>query len=255
MTIYQDLLNSLPDGGIVDVRIGLHWTAVTVEIGGQRRCGLSSTLAVPHGHKGKPDVPQAGSLTLMPGKDLARLVLEQDHPTLASVGMATINALLKPPSPDSFSEGNAEHILAAHGGGRKVVIVGHFPFVPRLKEKVGELVVLDQLPREDDLPAEEAPKVVPEADVVAITGMTLVNHTLVNLLQLCSPDSLVVLLGPSTPLSPVLFEYGVDMLCGSLVANINSVLDAVSQGANFRQVHRAGVRLVNLVKPGLKLHF
>jgi uncharacterized protein (DUF4213/DUF364 family) len=85
-------------------------------------------------------------------------------------------------------------------------------------------------------------------DVVAITGMTLLNQTLEGLLKLCSPKAYVILLGPSTPLSPVLFNYGVDIISGSIVEKIDPVLQVISQGGNFRQVHRAGVKLVNIEK-------
>lgn len=250
MKLLGDLLAIIPEGEVVQVHIGLHWTAVVTEVDGRQGCGLSSTLQSPHEHGGKPQVPQAGLLTTLSGRELAELAFEVDRPTLASVGVAAINSLLPTPPPELWDEGNAEHVIAAHGADKRVVIVGHFPFVPRLKSKVGELIVLDRHPREGDLPAEAAPQVVPEAEVIAITGMTLVNHTMENLLELCSPQSLVVILGPSTPLSQVLFDYGVDMLCGSLVTDNESVLRAVSQGANFRQVHHAGVRLVTVVRSG-----
>ena len=55
-----------------------------------------------------------------------------------------------------------------------------------------------------------------------------------------------MLLGPSTPLSPVMFDYGVDLLAGSIIEKIEPVLQVVSQGGNFRQVRRAGVRLVTI---------
>jgi hypothetical protein len=78
--------------------------------------------------------------------------------------------------------------------------------------------------------------------------MTLINHSLENLLKLCSPHSRVIVLGPSTPLSPILFDYGVDLICGSVVTDVDPVLRAVSQGANFRQVHQAGVRLISMAR-------
>jgi uncharacterized protein (DUF4213/DUF364 family) len=51
-----------------------------------------------------------------------------------------------------------------------------------------------------------------------------------------------MMLGPSTPLSPVIFDYGFDALSGSIVVDRNQLLNCISQGANFRQVH--GVRKV-----------
>ena len=53
-----------------------------------------------------------------------------------------------------------------------------------------------------------------------------------------------LVLGPSTPLSPVMADYGVNLLAGSIVEDIPAVLAAIGQGANFRQVHKAGVRLI-----------
>ncbi len=84
------------------------------------------------------------------------------------------------------------------------------------------------------------------ADIVAISGTTLINHTFEELMTLCRPDALVLVLGPSTPLSPVMFDYGVDILSGSVVVSTDAVLRAVSEGANFRQVHPYGVRLVTM---------
>ncbi|MFN2149618.1 MAG: Rossmann-like domain-containing protein, partial [Anaerolineales bacterium] len=112
------------------------------------------------------------------------------------------------------------------------------------------LSVLSSNPRPGDLPASAAPQVIPSADLVAITGMTLINHTLESLLELCSRQALVMILGPSTPLSPVLFDHGVDLLSGSLVTDRNAVMQVAGQGGNFRQIHRAGVRLVTVERPG-----
>jgi hypothetical protein len=105
---------------------------------------------------------------------------------------------------------------------------------------------LEQRPAGEDLPAEAACDVIPRAQVVAITGTALLNHTFESLMGLCRPGALVLVLGPSTPLSPILFDYGVHILSGSVVEDVEAVLQAVSQGANFRQVHRHGVRLVTI---------
>jgi uncharacterized protein (DUF4213/DUF364 family) len=56
----------------------------------------------------------------------------------------------------------------------------------------------------------------------------------------------VLVLGPSAPLSPILANYGVTTLSGSIVEAIEPVLKAVEQGAHFRQVHQTGVKLVTM---------
>jgi uncharacterized protein (DUF4213/DUF364 family) len=55
-------------------------------------------------------------------------------------------------------------------------------------------------------------------------------------------------LGPSTPLSPLLFDYGVDAISGAVVVDIPAALAAISQGANFRQI--PGKRLLTMTRPG-----
>jgi uncharacterized protein (DUF4213/DUF364 family) len=159
--------------------------------------------------------------------------------------MATINALL-PRQKEQWQDLNAGEVIAHHGAGKRVALIGHFPFIPQLREQVGALWVLEQRPAGGDLPAKAATEVIPRADVVAITGTTLLNHTFEGLLALCRRDAVVLVLGPSTPLSPLLFEYGVHLLSGSIVEDVEAVLQAVSQGANFRQVHQYGVRLVTM---------
>ena len=246
MQILSEIIKTLPDGEVRAVHLGLHWTVVAVEIGGVLRCGLSATLFTPHRHDQGPDIPLAGQLEFCSGLELAELALSP-HPTQASVGLAAINALL-PRQTQLWSEDNAEEVIARQGKGKRVAMVGRFPFVPRLRPRVGELMVLEQDPGPDDLLADQAPEILPEAEVIAITGMTLINHTLEGLLSLCPPEAFVILLGPSTPLTPLLFDYGVDILSGAVVTAIEPVLRIVSQGGNFRQVHRAGIRLVNMSK-------
>lgn len=250
MKLLDDLLASLPDGEVLHVSIGLHWTAVVVRADGQERCGLASTLTTSTEHFGEATIALAGQLHTRPALELAQLV-GGDHPTLASVGTAAINALLPPP--DHWESLNAEDVIAARGAGKTVAMIGSFPFVPRLRPRVGELLVLEQNPGPDELPASDAPEVLPRADVVAITGMTFVNHTLEDLLALCAPGATVLVMGATTPLSPVLFDHGVDILSGSLVTEIEPVLHAVQQGATFRQIHKAGVQLVTLQRPAAQI--
>lgn len=248
MTLLKQLLDDLPDGEITDVRIGLHWTCVSANVNGVERCGLASTLESPHEHGPTLAVPEAGRLVPFSAREMAGW-LEAETPTLRSLGAAACNALMPVPPQESWVEGNAEHVLAKYGKDRRVAIVGHFPFIPRLREVVGELNVLELNPREGDLPADAAPDILPQMDVAALTGMTLMNHTLPDLLALCRDDCLVMVLGPTTPLSPVFFMHGVDMLSGSLVEKPDAVRLAVSQGGSFRQIHAFGVRLITMVNP------
>ena len=130
--------------------------------------------------------------------------------------------------------------------GKRVVIVGHFPFVPRLRPHVKELWTVEKNPKEGDFQEADADRLIPQADVVAITGTALTNHTLESLLALCDPRAYVIMLGDTVPLCPVLFDHGVKALSGTKVVDPGLALRCVSQGANFRQIR--GTRRLTLLK-------
>lgn len=238
-------LQSRPEVPVREVRIGAFWTAVVLEDG---RCGLASALRDDdHHHRSQDPVREAGHLHERSARELAELA-RSDSLLEASVGLAAINALLDVVE-EACVELNAEQVILEHGTGKGVVVVGHFPFIPRVREAARQLWVLEKHPDEGDLPAKAAPEVIPQADVVAITGTTLINHTFEELMRLCRPNAFVLVLGPTTPLSPVLFDYGVDVISGTLVADPETVLRYLSQGASFRQIKRSeGVRLLTLAR-------
>jgi uncharacterized protein (DUF4213/DUF364 family) len=220
------------------VLVGVHWTVVC-----SRGCGMAATLmsARAHGHLQVRDV---GRLHTRSALELAGLV---HSPELleASIGVAAVNSLLKLDE-SSAREINAADVLVARGKGKNVALVGHFSFIEQLRQAAKELWVIEKRPAPGEYPAEAAADLLPKADVVAITGTTLVNHTLDGLLSLCRPGAAVMLLGPSTPLSPILFNYGVSIISGTQVVDEAAVLRTVGQGASFRQVE--GVRLLTLVR-------
>jgi uncharacterized protein len=232
----------------VDVCIGAHWTLVTLDLAGSLRAGLASTLgggSEGHTTRTAPPVAKAGRLLASRAEDLAALA-QSDSLLEASVGMATLNALLEV-DPSQCLEINAAHIIAERSAGRKVAVVGHFPFVSQLREVAATLWVLELNPGPYDRPAAEAPSLLPQADVVALTGTSLLNKTFDELIALCRADTFVMVLGATTPLSPVFFNYGVDAVSGTVVVDIQRTKLAVSQGATFRQL--PGKRLLTLLAP------
>lgn len=245
--MYSKILASLSRAPVLKVRIGINWTAVVVEKDGRPQCGLASTLAEEHDHKGEPDITAPGHLEDLTALELAGWI-NSVIPLRRSIGCAAINALL-PLTPGAWIDQNAETAILENGKGKKTALIGHFPFVEKLRVQLGDLNVLDLNPIGKDLPASAAPEIIPQADLVAITGMAFINQTLPDLLELCRKDAYILILGPSTPLSPILGDFGVNLLAGAVVENIPAVLAALEQGGTFRQLHKAGVRLVTQIMP------
>ena len=98
---------------------------------------------------------------------------------------------------------------------------------------------------------EEGYQVLAEADVVAVTGTSLINHTFGRIIASCQPGSFKVMLGPSTPLSPILFDFGIDVIGGALVEEETTVLTMVDKGIPFRRLK--GVRTVVMIKDALQV--
>ena len=238
MKILDDLLAALRDGEVVrDICQGPFQTAVLTY-----NCGLAATLRDYSHHQDNAPVKEAGALV---GKGALEIAQMAYSPSLleAAIGMATINSLLE------IDEGhcvnlNAKDLLTERGNGKKVALIGHFPFVVELRQVAKKLWVLEQHPQEGDFAEGEAENLVPQADVVGITGTAFANHTIEHLLSLCRPEAYVIVLGGTTPLSPVLFDYGVDVISGTKVVNPEAVLRCVSQGATFRQIE--GIRLLTM---------
>jgi len=163
----------------------------------------------------------------------------------AAIGMATINSLLEI-NEEECQNLNARDLIASKGEGKNIAIVGHFPFITQLKKTAKELWVIEKNPREGDYSEAEAKHLIPRADVVGITGTAFTNHTLEQLLELCSQKAYVVILGDTTPLSRVLFNYRVDAISGTRVIDYEAALRCVTEGATYRQIK--GIRQITILK-------
>jgi len=241
MKIIDDLISTLNfDASVRDIRQGVFHTGVLT-----RYCGLAATLPRDALKQEGPLVREPGFLLDKTPRDLAQMVYS-DSILEAAIGMATINSLLEVDL-GSCMELNAADLILQRGEGKAVAVVGHFPFLPRVREKAKTLWVIEKNPVEGDFEETEADRLIPQADVVAITGTSLTNHTLEHLLELCDPKAFIVMLGDTVPLSPILFDYGVNAVSGTRVVAADLALRCVSQGANFRQVK--GVRKLTMTRP------
>ncbi len=160
MSIIDELLSGLNDiVPVRDIRQGAFQTAVMT-----RDCGLASTPHDPGPHHNKSEVAEAGSLLKLEAMSLARLALSPSQ-NEAAIGMAAINSLIEV-NEGKCMELNAADLLLQKGEGKRVAIIGHFPFIPRLRKAVKELWVIEKNPGEGDLPEAAAEELLPKADVI-----------------------------------------------------------------------------------------
>jgi len=227
-SLYNDLIAAIPtDLRVSDCLMGLHWILIR----------SASTGVVMTPREGESSIELAGKITDMPVRQLAGYVKSWNS-FEASLGLAAINSALNTPerveslagcSMASLPQDPAFDRFTERICGKRVAVIGHFPKVESLAE-ICQLTVLERHPQQGDLPDPACEFVLPEQDLVFVTATTIANKTLPRLLEL-SRQALVVLVGPSTPLTPILFDYGVDVLAGTVVVQPQTLWRVVQEGA------------------------
>ncbi|MFV0253589.1 MAG: Rossmann-like domain-containing protein [Beutenbergiaceae bacterium] len=238
--IYDALLADLPAERVHAGAIAPVWTWVIADGG----TGIAMTP------------PQSYQLTTLRGQvagmtlpDLARYVHSWNFHE-AALGLAAVNAfrnrahllgqddrmvVTKPGRGGSF--GGLEAALT----GKKVAVIGHGPHIRQIQDRC-QLTVLERLPQAGDLPDPACEYVLPEQDFVFITATALENKTMPRLLEL-SASAFTAIIGPSTPLSPLLFGFGVDALFGYLIDDADQVVRVAGEGGYFKDFHAHTTRV------------
>ncbi|SDB05491.1 DUF364 domain-containing protein [Eubacterium oxidoreducens] len=111
--------------------------------------------------------------------------------------------------------------------GKYVAVIGHFPHIEEQLKAICDLHVLELSPRAGDYPASACEDLIPKADYVFATGMTFGNKTIPRLLELRKKDAKFSIVGPSGPITPVLFDHGVTRISSYVVTDPEFVFDVI----------------------------
>lgn len=241
--IYDDLINTIPEDVLVlDCIVGLHWTLVKTER------GTGTAMTVKGGKTGREFTDVVG-MTI----NKVAAYVKSWNMVEASIGQAAMNAVLNTPANVSAitgkkftestdpEEANGFARFMPEIEGKNVAVVGHFPHIESLKS-ICQLSILERNPLEGDFPDPACEDVLPKQDVVFITGTAFINKTMPRLLDL-SRNSRVILVGPSVPISPILFDYRVDTIASTVILDENRTWKTVKQGGRMN-IFRNGGQMV-----------
>jgi hypothetical protein len=231
MNLIDDLIASVKENNapVKNVTLGVSWTAVNAKY-----CGLAKTYGIPVKHGNY--VTDMGNLTQKTSLELAEYSKSWNL-TEAGIGVAAINSMVAPKK--DYLNLNAEKFVLEKGKGKIVVMVGAFPFMDALKAIAQKMIVLELDPfqlnaKEGILPDSAAEYVIPDCDLLVITGSTLINKSMERLLALAKKSrAYTVVLGPSTVMSEVLFDYGADMIAGAEVVIPDAIIRKISQSGGM----------------------
>lgn len=245
--IYDDLIASIPgDLKITACSTGLCWFLVR-----SKGVGIAMTP-----REGSLNFDFTGKVIGSSVRSVAQLIKSWNFYE-AAMGLAAINSVLNTPKLlkeklcVSMEKQPAEQVfmhMKEQLRGKKVAVIGHFREL-ELLEPVCQLSILERMPISGDYPDPACEYILPHQDYVFITATTLINKTLPRLLEL-SRKAYVVLVGPSTPLTPVMFNYGIDMLAGTAVLDSRRVWNLIQEG-DRREFFESGGRMVKVTAEAL----
>ncbi|MEF3169410.1 MAG: DUF364 domain-containing protein [Deltaproteobacteria bacterium] len=186
---------------------------------------------------------------------------EKDTPLFNAIKIAVMNALS---SEEFLADSGYEiiydkdlHEIIDLNSIKRISIVGAFiPFIKRLKSMEGiELYVVEKKKsslKDDELryyvPAERASEVVPISDTVIITGSSIANGTIDELLSYFKTGSTVAVVGPTASFLPdAFFKRNVGIVSGVIVTDSNAMLDILSDRGSAYHLFNTCAKKINIV--------
>lgn len=263
--VHLEVLDALGDGAVRYLRIervvvGVFFTGVKLSN------GVGGLCATPV--KGIPQAvccPSSALAMPSPGKLVGRHAVQMLHDLYRpqdlrrALAIATLNALAEtvwqhsgPPAGWEVRSGDAFDALDI-APQHQVVLVGAFPpYLRELRRRAQPFRVLEldmsTLKAEELLfhvSADQAPRVLAQADVFITTGTTLVN----GLLDWLRPGVQAAVVGPTATLMPGPFaRRGVTVLGGTRVTQTDALLDVLAEGGSGYHFFGRSVERVTLCR-------
>lgn len=227
---------------IADVSIGLHMTAVQLSDGSN---GIAATEADEQIHCAKKnrDFSEFTPLQILGRTAEDLLFSRKTSSPVRSLQVAVLNAvssrIIEEKQYKVLKNTDPVDLLDLTGR-QTITIVGAFQsYIRKIAATNNHLQVLELneqalMPEHRNfyVPAAEYSRVLPDSAVVIITGLTLVNNTLDDILGSCRAGSTIILTGPSSSILPdVLFSHHVSMLGGTRITKPELLMPLVRQGA------------------------
>ncbi|EGB15610.1 hypothetical protein DND132_2407 [Pseudodesulfovibrio mercurii] len=191
-------------------------------------------------------MPNSGNLA---GTPAAKIIdhMFSGNAMRRAIGIAVMNALSntiwadRAPG-DYVIRHNADPLdnYAYPEGGKAVVVGALVPYLKMLKQGNRDFSILEKdirtlKPDEMDhfVPAEHAMEKVAEADLLIITGTTLINDTLEDLLATAKPSADVIVVGPTASMLPeAFFSRGVNAIGGVMATDPDRLLEVLGEGGS-----------------------
>lgn len=254
-SLYDELLSGVPEGiQTQKIVVGTGFAAVQSESGavGLGSYGWSRYYTRPFTHPG-----DLSPLTL---RELAELI-KSWNPLEAAVGQAALNAWYNAPQTarqngvgmdqDPREDRMNDPFIMSQKEirGKKVVTIGHFPYLEKLFEPICELAIIEREPDiNGDYPFEAADYLLPDCDYAYLNASGLTDKSLPRMLALSQNAKKITLVGPCATLWPGFARYGVQDVSGLVITDAARAL-RMAAGAEHCKPFAAGRKVALRLPP------
>ncbi len=253
---YGNRLNEL---FVADIRIGIYLTALRLSDGS---IGTAATLSGDHPFckKSDRDFGDLSPLKIRGQKVAGILESEKSSPVISSIKTAVLSAI----SSEIIFSGNYNIVencdpidLTDLSPVKTITIVGAFQsYIRKISGTGNKLYVLELsenalLPEHKKyfVPSREYGSILPDSDIIIITGQTLVNGTLDDLLKVISPEAHVIITGPSGNILPdILFQNKISIIGGIRITDPEKLFNIVSEGGAGFHLHEYCARKICILR-------
>ncbi len=222
--LYRDLALGVADAEVVRIACGPRWIMVE----GPAGAGLAYLPRHP-----RELAPRLPGLLRESLKSLAGLAQSWD-PLEAALGVAAINAHYNRFDLEGAAGNGVRRFRRTRG---KIVVVGAFPGVNSI---LPGCAIIETDPRPGEYPPAAMDALLPGCGGAIVNSSALINRSLLRILRLAPKHRPLALIGPSTPLSARLHDYGVGLLGGFVVHDKDGLAAAVQAGALPREFAKYG---------------
>lgn len=231
LTIEEVLAQSIPLGHRVDkVLVGHNWTMVR----SGSLCGIARSPS--RDTEGARSVRPDDGFKGMELRDLAAYLVSDNH-LARSIGLAAVNCFWNHKDADYPELVEVGGFSGLEPPGDGVLIIGGFRGALR---RLTNARIVEREPKfESDIHADDAAPYIAKAKVLAITAQTLMNDTLQGILDNAQNVPRRILIGPSAPLCPLLFNHGITEVSAVVVQDADAAEEYIGETGTMMRDHIA----------------
>jgi hypothetical protein len=246
--VVQRILEAPPalESRVQEIQVCGHWVFTR-----SHRPALASYFpGMPGLEDPSPAGPWIAETLGQPAREVARAFLASRDSLKLATGMSLLNSLL--PVPPRLYDGDSLQTCAPLARRLRTAFIGHFPDAAVWRGQGWPVDIVELFPKPGDIHWDQSHAVLDKAELVLMTGLTLVNGTFEEVVRRTPRALFRVIMGPTVPLSPVFFDHGIHLVGSTLVEDAELTKAFCSQGGHMiRQAPAGALRLTGLMHPAL----